>query len=439
MRAIISGICLAALLAAGHQLHATETGQVTKRGGRYFETIDRTFPARKGGTLRLDVASASISVVSWSGTEVNVIVAKEADTMIESHARGLFDSYQVELQEAGGDVTVNTVTSDRHESRAFSVSFSVKVPSTYNLDVSTSGGSIKIGDLEGNVEAATSGGSISVGAIRNGDVDIRTSGGSLKIDSILNGNGRARTSGGGVTVGDVSGDLVLRTSGGAIRIKRVGGLLTAETAGGGIHIDVGGREVNANTAGGKIEVGDSEGPVTVRTAGGGIKIGATKGDVRAETAGGSIRIGVSQGAVKASTAGGGIKIDGAGGPVSAETAGGSIRIKGAQGSVDAETAGGSVEAELLASGGAKDLSCRLETSGGDVTVHIQPGLQATINARIDIKRRAGRDYRIYSDVPLTMQGQGTNKIIGRGKANGGGVPIDLRTVNGDIHIKTLPQ
>ena len=57
----------------------------------------------------------------------------------------------------------------------------------------------------------------------------------------------------------------------------------------------------------------------------------------------------------------------------------------------------------------------------------------------DFVARVGGDYRIYSDFPLVIKGENSNRITGRGDINGGGDLIKLRTMNGDIHIRLLKQ
>lgn len=177
----------------------------------------------------------------------------------------------------------------------------------------------------------------------------------------------------------------------------------------------------------------------VSTAGGGIAVGNLEGNVTAKTAGGSIKIGPSEGEIVASTAGGSIRVEGSGGPVKVETSGGSIRIAAARGYIEAATSGGSIDAELIVSDKATDTHCTLETSGGDVTIRLPAGLAATVSADLTIKRRVSRDYRIYFDFPLTIKGEGTDRITAQGEINGGGGLIRLTTVNGDIHIKKLEK
>jgi len=101
------------------------------------------------------------------------------------------------------------------------VEYRVSVPREFNVDLSTSGGSIAVGDLKGEVAARTSGGELNFGRI-DGPVRGNTSGGSI---ALAGGRGKAvlRTSGGEIRVDDVAGEVDASTSGGSIQIQRARG------------------------------------------------------------------------------------------------------------------------------------------------------------------------------------------------------------------------
>ncbi|MBI2505857.1 MAG: hypothetical protein HYW07_21800 [Candidatus Latescibacteria bacterium] len=434
MRPMIGCLVASGLLLAGTAL-AQETGTIEREGLGFIERIDKTVPVGKAGTLRLSAPKGGIEVRSWDKDEVRVEVDKEAEAFTESSARKLLDRAQVFVETSGKDVQVRVEGGDDLDWDDVELEFHLSVPQVYNLDLQTSGGGISIGDLEGQVLAKTAGGGIEVGQIKNGKVDVETAGGGIEVAGIQGGDCLAKTAGGGIDIGEVSGSVNAQTAGGGIDIKKAGGEVRAMTAGGGIDIGEGGIKVYAETAGGGIDIGPVQGSVEARTAGGGIDIGPAGGDVRAQTAGGGIRIGESQGTVDAETAGGGITVEGSGGPVRVHTSGGGIEITKARGFIEAETAGGGIEAELALTDMAADAHCTLRTAGGNLTLYLPAALPATIDAQLRIERKVGRDYRIYSDFPITIQGEGTKLLTGKGEVNGGGNPIRLETTNGDIFIK----
>ena len=442
------------LLLAGTAL-AQETGTIERDGLGFVERIDKTVPTAPGSTLYLTTHKGSVEVQSWDKDEVRVEVVKRADAFTESGARELLADAQVFIETAEKGVEVRVESKEDLDD--LELEFHVSVPSVYNLDLNTSGGSIEIGDLEGQVLAHTAGGSIAVGQIKNGKVDVETAGGSIAVASVEGGDSRTHTAGGSITIGSVSGTVEAETAGGSIGITRAGGTIRAETSGGsidvgegsqGVHVETSGGSikigkagglVEAETAGGSITIGPTSGQVNAETAGGSITIGPAEGNVRVETAGGSIRISESKGTVDAETAGGGITVDGSGGPVRVSTSGGGIQIAKARGFIEAETAGGGIDAELALSDMAADGHCTLKTAGGNLTLYLPEALPATIDARLHIERKVGRDYRIYSDFPITTQGEGTKLITGKGAVNGGGNAIYLETTNGDIYIKKGAQ
>ena len=416
-----------------------EEAAVVQEGSAYVARFEKILPVSKGGTLTVDTELGPITVESWDRADVQVIIEKRADVFTESEARALIDDYQIFVQSENGSVNIEAQSKSGRSLNSLRIIHRFSVPGVYNVDLTTEAGKISVSDLEGNVKSRTSGGAIHVGKITNGSVDIRTAGGGLRIAGIQNGNGTGQTAGGGIKVGDVTGDLSVKTSGGGITLGTIGGTLSAETAGGRIKIAQTGMEAVAHTSGGSIKIGKADGSVEVKTAGGRISIGPSKGHVTATTAGGSISIASSEGNVEATTSGGSIKVNGSAGSLKANTSGGNIRIRGARGAIEAVTSGGGIDAELVESTKSVDTHCNLETRGGNITIHLPENLSATIDAELEIRRKVSRDYQIYSDFPLKIDGSGSRLITATGKINGGGDRIKLNTTNGDIRIRKLDK
>jgi len=442
MKTLKITIILLSLLIIQVTAFSQERGKITEERGGFIETIDKTYKVGKGGTLRLSSDEGPIYVDTWLEDKVRVVVVKKVDVRNKSRAEEVFEDIEVRITKSGNDIKVEGRTPWRKSRRGFSLSFEITVPYKYNVDVETDGGSIRIADLEGNLTAETAGGSIRVGQIFNGDLNVKTAGGSIEIVEIKNGNGIAITAGGSIKVGDVSGDLKVHTSGSSINLGKIGGKADARTSGGSIKIEEGGTDLDASTSGGSIYVNYANGPVKVSTSGGSISIGDTKGDIDARTGGGSIQIGKGGGQVTVYAGAGSISVEGSQGPVMVETAGGSIEITNARGFIEAETAGGDVEAELVVSDKKIDTHVTLETAGGDIIVYLPANLSATFDVKLEITRRAWRDFRIYSDFPLSISdddgGWRSDKvIIAEGDINGGGDKIRIRTRDGDIRIKKI--
>ena len=375
------------------------------------ENVDRSFSAMSGGNLTIESDQGSIKVVTWDKQKVEVLVEKKARK--EKQLVG----FKVKFDKKGNDIFVE---GDGDWSNRVSVKFIIKAPQEFNLELKTGGGSIEVSDISGEVKVNTSGGNISIGDVNQGNVE-------------------AKTSGGNINVGDVDGNLKVDTSGGNIQLGKINGKSSIDTSGGSISLKQGGSDVKAETSGGSIKIGPVRGKVDVDTSGGSIQIGMADNDVVAKTSGGSINVEGSKGSVNIDSSGGNLFVGGSGGPVKAETSGGNIKILQARGFIEADTSGGKIEAEMIIDDKNVDTHVNLDSSGGSITLHIPKSLAASVSATLKITRSARRDYRIYSDFPLTIKGENSSKITAKGDINDGGDKIKLSTTNGDIHIKMLKE
>ena len=375
------------------------------------ENVNRSFPAESGGNLTIESDQGSIKVVTWDKHKVDVLVEKKAGKQKQ------LDGFKVNFDQKGNDIFVE---GDGDWNNKVSVKFIINVPQEFNLDLKTGGGSIEVSDISGEIKVNTSGGNIGIGDVRQGTV-------------------KAKTSGGNINVGDVDGSLKADTSGGNIRLGKISGKASIDTSGGNITLRQGGSDVKAETSGGSIKIGPVKGKVDVDTSGGSIQIGMADDDVVAKTSGGGINVEGSKGSVNIKSSGGNLFVGSSGAPVKADTSGGNIKILQARGFIEADTSGGDIEAEMIIDDKKADTHVNLDSSGGSITLHIPESLAASVSATLKITRSAGRDYRIYSDFPLTIKGENSKKITAKGDINDGGDKIKLSTTNGDIHIKMLKK
>ena len=120
------------------------------------------------------------------------------------------------------------------------------------------------------------------------------------------------------------------------------------------------------------------------------------------------------------------------GDIVARSSGGGISVDDVDGQVQASTSGGSVNATL----GKITGECRLETSGGGISVAVP----ASAALDVDAKTSAGS---VHSDLPLVSavaSSKGTDERHHgslKGKLNGGGTALVLRTSGGSINLKKL--
>ena len=109
----------------------------------------------------------------------------------------------------------------------------------------------------------------------------------------------------------------------------------------------------------------------------------------------------------------------------ARNSGGMIEVNEARDVVLAHTSSGPINVGL---GKQPQADSQLEVSGGDISVALPRGVAIDLDA----KSNGGK---IVSSIPVTMTVSGEPKPgVLRGKINGGGPRLNLRTSSGDIRL-----
>ncbi len=314
----------------------------------------------------------------------------------QKDAQQLLKSFTISAHATTDGVLLKAEGPERHGAGRLWVTLELDMPKNVSVDVTTGGGNIDATQIEGRVGLATAGGNITAGDI-GGPAHLETGGGNI-IAKNISGELIANTGGGHITIGSVAGNATLRTGGGHIRVTSVQGTAHFETGGGNITLEHSGAELTAETGGGGITVGEAAGLVRARTSGGGIKVVRTFGPTDLETSGGSIYLTQVDSAVRASTSDGGIT------------------------------------AWFVAPKKSPGV-CELQSSSGDIIVHLPRELPVTIDALV----MKGGDHRVFVDpaFPLKVSYddlKGSHMVRAEGDLNGGGEVLKLRTVAGNIRF-----
>ncbi|MEJ2629231.1 MAG: hypothetical protein P8078_11820, partial [bacterium] len=200
--------------------------------------IHKTFKVEKGGLLTIEADIGSIEINTSGNKEVDVEIDFDRRGGSSSRLREIMKNIDVDFQHSGKDVRID-LDYDRDfgdfwnsVGRYLRVKFIVTVPQEYNVDLHTSGGSISVDDLKGEVKSHTSGGSLYFGRIA-GPVYGKTSGGSITLRGCEQ-EVQVTTSGGSIDIGEVTGDVTAHTSGGSIKVAEVMGMVDASTSGGSV-------------------------------------------------------------------------------------------------------------------------------------------------------------------------------------------------------------
>lgn len=201
-------------------------------------------------------------------------------------------------------------------------------------------------------------------------------------------------------------DLDVRSSGGDVSVSAVSG------------------EIRTGSSGGDLKYTKVAGPITGNTSGGSIRLDGTTGNADLKTSGGHITVGQVDGNIEAHTSGGNITVARGSGSVNARTSGGNIRIDEVYGALTAGTSGGDIRAYIVAQ---PETDCSLTTSGGSITVMVNPSLALTL----DVRASGGS---IETEVPVTVRGHLSKSKL-EGDINGGGPLLHLRSSGGSIRLK----
>ncbi|HEY1679336.1 MAG TPA: DUF4097 family beta strand repeat-containing protein [Candidatus Sulfotelmatobacter sp.] len=151
-----------------------------------------------------------------------------------------------------------------------------------------------------------------------------------------------------------------------------------------------------------------EGNVNLRTGDGKIEVADLKGDMELKTGDGSVHLDDVDGKLRASTGDGSIQANGR-----FEA----LELKTGDGHVDVRAGSGSSLSE----------GWRLETGDGSVSLEVPGDLAADLDLHTN-------DGHIDLDMPVTTSGNIRQNEV-RGKMNGGGSPLTIRTGDGSIRLR----
>ena len=254
MKSLLLAVCAAGLVCAGDS-------------SRYTEDFHYSYPQSAGGRLVLENFNGSVEVTGWDQNTVDVTGTKYAET------RDLLNAIRIEATNSANEVRIKTVKPNvRHGNMG--AKYVIRVPRRTELErVSSSNGSMRIEDVEGNSRLNTSNGSLRLTRVR--------------------GNIEAASSNGAVEVNDADGSLSLRTSNGSVHAEHVVGDLEAETSNGAIHVHLSdtqsSRPIRLSTSNGSVELqmdSPRQNDIIASTSNGGITVrmpGSVSADLHAAT------------------------------------------------------------------------------------------------------------------------------------------------------------
>jgi putative adhesin len=227
------------------------------------------------------------------------------------------------------------------------------------------------------------------------DLRVETSDANIRVDTWDQNTIEAKVTTTGYKIGENGIRVEARQNGDAVEIE-------VRYPHGGFHFDMGNHRVDLN-----IHM-PREGQVKLHTGDGKIEVANLKGEMELSSGDGSQ------------------VLDSVDGKLRASTGDGHIRANGRFDELDLKTGDGHVDVRAAA-GSALSGEWRLETGDGSVTLEVPETLAADVDLRTS-------DGHIDLDMPVTTEGKVRENEV-RGKLNGGGSLLTIRTGDGSIHLR----
>lgn len=190
------------------------------------ETFDQTLAFAPGDLLELDNTNGNIYIEVWDRDEIHILATKKVKVGNSGKAEAAMQDLIIEVEPSSGGIRVDTIYPRKKDSwfssMSMSVRYEIKLPSSADLDVTTTNGNIKVGGVTGDLDIGTTNGNVSV-SDAGGRLNAHTTNGSISAelteisteeDMIF------RTTNGGITLSipsDTQASLTARTTNGSIR------------------------------------------------------------------------------------------------------------------------------------------------------------------------------------------------------------------------------
>lgn len=200
-----------------------------------------------------------------------------------------------------------------------------------------------------------------------------------------------------------------------------------EKTGFGVHLNFGNRRAPHVT----VETPQNI-DLQARTSDGALAVTGVSGNLQLRTSDGTLSASRVSGALSLTASDGSIHVHDASGTLESHSSDGSVQIAGKFTGLQVKGSDGAMDL-TLEPGSQLTRASSIQASDGSVKVHLPRSLSA------DLEVHTG-DGSVKCDLPLSMEGY-NSAVSGkkglRGKLNGGGVPLNIRTHDGSVVISAL--
>jgi hypothetical protein len=181
--------------------------------GQEPQRINREFRAAMGQKLEFDLdTGGSINVTGWDSPTISVEAIKGGRDGAEC---------RIDFQETAAGLRITSEYQGRGHSYSTDISFVVRVPKRFDLEIDSMGGGINICGVEGRITGKTMGGGLTLNNLA-GELNLTTMGGGIRLTN-SEVEGKVETMGGGVVIENVLGNVRGSTMGGQVVRRNTGG------------------------------------------------------------------------------------------------------------------------------------------------------------------------------------------------------------------------
>lgn len=298
--------------------------------------LEKNLNLAPGGELVVETAGGSVTVAGGAATGARIVVTSDRD-QADVEERYTFDfsndgntAKVINRRRGAGSGWFDGLFNWGH---GLNLHFEIQVPRQTRVDLQSSGGGIRVSNLQGTARLRSSGGAVRAFDLV-GEVDAKSSGGGVEVRRVR-GDARLASSGGRVTAEQITGDVVAESSGGGVEVSEVSGDVDANSSGGGVHVNGVGGKVTAESSGGPVSAvlaANNTAGGSLSSSGGGVRVDVDPGarlSIDASSSGGSVVCDLPvtvQGKQSRSSLRG--QLNGGGAPLTLRSSGGGIHIGG---------------------------------------------------------------------------------------------------------------
>jgi DUF4097 and DUF4098 domain-containing protein YvlB len=226
------------------------------------QVIQREYAVAGGATLKLDAYGGTIAVRQSDDARIHVRISEQVSNAEPAEAEAIFK--RVEIGEKADPGAVSIAVRNPAETRVLYVwkekervvlNYSILVPKTCSVVLSTNDGSITVDDLTGSVDAKAAKGTVFLRRI-DGDIRAEADAGDLIVSRCL-GSASLRVRSGNIRVGTIGRHADLWALSGDINVQHAHGGLVASAEAGDVSIGLEKEfpeDVRIKTNGGAIDV-----------------------------------------------------------------------------------------------------------------------------------------------------------------------------------------